>query len=97
MDMSHWKRVVRGIVGMGLAFAAGAGLVMSSLAAVVLLIRGGEGWREFAVPVVGSTFWGFLIGVAFGAVMAFTARGRSFESLSLPRFAALGVGAGLLF
>jgi hypothetical protein len=95
--MSRWKRVVRGMLGMGVAFAGGAGLIMSTLAAVVLTLDGGEGWRDFAIPVVGSTVWGFLMGTTFGGALAVLSRGRSFESLSLPRFSALGVGAGLFF
>jgi hypothetical protein len=38
----------------------------------------------------------FPVGVAFSGMLALTARGRPFERLSLPRFAALGAGAGLL-
>lgn len=82
---------------MGVAFAAGAGLIMSTLAAVVLTLNGGQGWRDFAIPVVGGSVWGFLMGTTFGGALALLSRGRSFESLSLPRFTALGVGAGLLF
>jgi hypothetical protein len=46
--------------------------------------------------VIASSFWAFPIGVAFSGVTAITARGRSFDKLSLPHFAALGAGAGLL-
>jgi hypothetical protein len=95
--MSRWKRVVRGMLGMGAAFATGAGLIMSTLAAVALTLRGGEGWRDFIIPVVGGSVWGFLMGMTFGGALALLSRGRSFESLSLPRFTALGVGAGLFF
>ena len=95
--MSRWKRVVRGMLGMGVAFGAGAGLIMSTLAAVVLTLNGGEGWRDFLIPVVGGSVWGFLMGTTFGGALALLSRGRSFESLSLPRFTALGVGAGLFF
>jgi hypothetical protein len=35
--------------------------------------------------------------VAFSGFLAITAHGRSFDKLSLPRFAALGAGVGLLF
>ena len=45
----------------------------------------------------GSAIWAFPIGVAFAGVLALTRRGRSFDKLSLPRFAALGAGVGLLF
>jgi hypothetical protein len=43
-----------------------------------------------------SSIWAFPIGVAFSGVLAITARGLPFDKLSLPRFAALGAGGGLL-
>jgi hypothetical protein len=46
--------------------------------------------------VIKSSIWAFPIGVAFSGVLAITARGRPFDKLSLPRFAALGAGGGLL-
>lgn len=48
------------------------------------------------IRVVASSIWAFPIGMVFAGIMAVTARGRPLEELSLPRFAALGVGAGLL-
>ena len=94
--MARWKRVLRGVIGTGLGFAAGAGLVMATLAGVFLILRRGEGWEEMAITVAGSMVWGFLIGVVFAGVTAVVARGRALESLSLPRFGALGMAAGLL-
>jgi hypothetical protein len=93
--MSGWKRLVRGILGMGVGFAAVAGLIMSTLAAAALTLEGGEGWRLALESVMMGSLWGFLIGVTSGGVMALLARGQSFESLSLRRFAGLGAGAGL--
>jgi len=94
--MTGWKRVLRGVIGTGLGFAAGAGAVMATLAGVFLILRRGEGWNEMVITVAGSMVWGFLIGVVFAGVTAVVARGRSLESLSLPRFGALGMAAGLL-
>ncbi len=51
---------------------------------------------------IGGRFFGGLtitdpsFGVAFSGFLAITARGRPFGKLSLPRFAALGAGGGLL-
>ncbi len=92
--MPRWLRVIRGMIGTGLVFAAGVGVVASIIAALVWLLLGGD--REMFRMVIASSIWAFPIGVAFSGVLAITARGRSFDKLSLPRFAALGAGGGLL-
>ena len=95
--MPRWLRVIRGMIGTGLAFATGVGVVASMI--VVLptwLLLGGDAGREMLVMVIKSSIWAFPIGVAFSGVLAITARGRPFDKLSLPRFAALGAGGGLL-
>ncbi len=92
--MSRWKRVVRGMIGMGLSFSAGVGVVGSMVAGLSGLFFGSD--PEMIRLVIASSIWAFPIGVAFSGVVAITARGRSFDKLSLPRFAALGAGAGLL-
>ena len=84
------------MIGMGLTFSAGVGVVASMIAGLVWLLPGTEGGREMIRLVVASSIWAFPIGVAFSGVIATTARGRRFDKLSLPRFAALGAGAGLL-
>lgn len=95
--MPRWLRLIRGSVGMGLTFAAGVGLVASMIAGFVWLLSGSEkDAPEMIRLVVASTIWAFPIGMAFSGLLAITARGRSFDKLSLPRFAALGVGGGLL-
>lgn len=94
--MPRWLRVIRGMIGMGLVFAVGVGVVASVIAVPVWLLMGGGSGREMIRMVVASSMWAFPIGVAFSGVMALTAHGRSFDKLSLPRFAALGAGAGLL-
>lgn len=94
--MSRWGRIIRGMVGMGLTFAAGVGAVASTIAGLVWLLPGGGGGREMIRVVIASAFWAFPVGVAFSGFVAMTARGRSFDKLSLPRFAALGAGGGLL-
>ena len=94
--MPRWWRVIRGMIGMGLTFAAGVGVVASVIAVPIWLLSGGDSGREIIRLVVASSIWAFPVGVAFSGVLALTARGRPFERLSLPRFAALGAGAGLL-
>ena len=94
--MPRWLRVVRGMIGMGLTFSAGVGVVASMIAGLVWLLAGSEVGRDVIRLVIASSIWAFPIGVAFSGVMTMTARGRRFDKLSLPRFAALGAGAGLL-
>ena len=94
--MPRWLRVIRGMIGMGLTFSVGVGVVASVIAVPMWLLFGGGPNREIIRVVVASAIWSFPIGMAFSGVMALTARGRAFDQLSLPRFALLGAGAGLL-
>ena len=96
--MPRRLRVIRGMIGTGLTFAAGVGVVASLIAGLVWLLPVGENnGLEMIRMVIASSIWAFPIGVAFSGLLAITARGRSFDKLSLPRFAALGSGVGLLF
>ena len=92
--MPRWLRVIRGMIGMGLTFSVGVGVVASLLAVVPWLLDGGD--PEMIMLVVASSIWAFPIGLAFSGVLALTRNGRGFDRLSIPRFAALGAGAGLL-
>ena len=94
--MPRWQRIIRGMVGMGLTFSAGVGVVASTIAGLVRLLPGIEGGPEMFRMVVASAMWAFPIGVAFSGFLAIAARSRSFDKLSLPRFAALGAVGGLL-
>jgi hypothetical protein len=94
--MPRRLRVLRGMIGTGLTFSAGVGVVASMIAGLVWLLPGGEGGLEMIRLVVASSIWAFPIGVVFSGALAITARGLSFDKLSLPRFAALGAGGGLL-
>ncbi len=95
--MPRWLSVIRGMIGTGLTFSAGVGVVASMIAGLVWLLPGSDNGLEMIRLVIASSIWAFPIGVAFSGFLAITARGRSFDKLSLPRFAALGVGVGLLF
>lgn len=95
--MPLWLRVIRGMIGTGLIFAAGVGVVASMIAGLVWLLPVGVSGQEMLLMAIKSSIWAFPIGVAFSGLLAITARGRSFDKLSLPRFAALGAGVGFLF
>lgn len=88
--MRSWVRRVRGAIGMGLTwalawFAAGIGL---------LLIVGPDA-ADVPFPI-GFGAIGFLVGVTFSAVLRVGEGRRSFEQMSLPRFAAWGAVGGLV-
>jgi hypothetical protein len=87
--------LTRGVIGMGLTFAAVAGVFFSALALVATLFFPGAE-SEPGFMIIAGSVWGFAIGVAFSAVLAIAGRGRAFDELSLPRIAALGAGGGLL-
>ena len=93
--MPNWLRITRGLLGMGLTFAAGVGIV-GSVISLPWLIAGGASGLEVLELVAKSAIWAFPIGMAFGGVLALAGRRLRFEELSLPRFAAFGAGAGLL-
>ena len=94
--MPRWLRILRGMVGTGLIFSAGVGVVASVIAGVAWLLTGMDRDPERIRVVVASAIWAFPIGMAFAGFLALTARGRAFEKLTLPRMAALGAGGGLL-
>lgn len=94
--MPRWLRVIRGMIGTGLTFAAGVGVVGSAIGALVWLFPGAISAREILQIVGMSAVIAFPVGAAFSGVLALTAGGRPFDKLSLPRFAALGAGGGLL-
>ena len=44
--MPRWLRVIRGMIGMGLTFSAGVGVVASMIAVLPWLVLGGDSGRE---------------------------------------------------
>ena len=94
--MPRWLRVIRGMIGMGLTFAAGVGVVASMISVLPWLLPGGVSGQEMIGMAIRLSILAFPIGVAFSGVLALTGRGRRFDRLSLPHFAALGAGVGLL-
>lgn len=95
VNVSRWLRVIRGVIGMGLTFAAAAAVFFGVLAVVSgLFFPGAE--DDLPFMIIAGSVWAFAIGVAFSGVLAISARGRSIDKLSLPRVAALGAGGGVL-
>jgi hypothetical protein len=94
--MPRWARVVRGMIGIGLTFAAGVGVLASLTGALVWLGNGISG--RTAIEIVAKvTVASFPLGLAFSAILAITARGRRFSKLLLGAVGGLGAGAGLLY
>ena len=89
--MSKWMRRIRGALGMGLSWALawfGAGMVL-------LLVVGPDA-ADVPFPL-GFGALGFLAGITFSGVLGLAEGRRSFEQMSLPRFALWGGVGGLLF
>jgi hypothetical protein len=95
--MKRWLRRVRGVLGMGLAWAVGGMLVGGLFELIDNVLPGAlpfisrvDMWPQtLAIPF-------FLAGVIFSVVLAVVASRRRFGELSLPRFAAWGAAAGLV-
>ena len=87
--MEKWLRRIRGAIGMGFTWAAAwfvAGLVPRWL----------FGFNpDVPFPIVFGTL-GFVAGITFFGVLVLTESRRTFDQLSLPRFAAWGAVGGLL-
>lgn len=89
--MSHWMRRVRGALGMGVTWAAAW-----FAAGMVLLLIVGPGAADVPFPL-GFGLLGFLAGVTFSGVLGVLGGRRSFDEMSLPRFALWGGLGGILF
>lgn len=94
--MPRWKRVIRGMIGTGMAFAFIGGLV-STTAAFAALVFGELHWREVLQVGGRVSVVSFIVGVVFSGVLAVVARGRTFDRLSLRYVAAVGAGGGLIY
>ena len=95
--MGSWLRRVRGVLGMGVAWAIG-GL------GVAFVLEGADNVMPGGIPAIHVVdMWppvllvaGFVGGVLFGTLLAIVGGRRRFEELSLPRFTALGAVTGAL-
>ena len=93
--MPRWKKVVRGVLGMGLTFGA-IGAAFFSLVALAgkVFFPGAE--DELGFMIIAGTVWGVGIGTSFSAMLAIAARGRSLDELSYSRVVSVGLLGGLL-
>ena len=97
--MQKGLRRIRGAVGMGLTWAAGWA-VGGVLIGVTSLLLPGLPWDRFFdvfdAPLPALAIPGFFGGAILSVVLGIAARRRTFDELSLPRFAAWGAVGGLL-
>ena len=94
--MARWARILRGMIGTGLTFAVSVGATASIIGSIAALIGGGSLREVFRIAGRLSVA-AFLLGIGFSAILAITARSRRLVNLSVPRFASLGAGAGLIY
>jgi hypothetical protein len=80
---------IRGAIGMGLTWAA----VWFAAGSVPRWVFGVN--TDAPLPLVFGVF-GLVAGIVFSTVLALTERRRSFDQMSLPRFAGWGAISGLL-
>ena len=93
--MPQWMRVARGMIGTGIVFSAGIGTAAAVVGAVLSVFTD-LSLVNVIVPAARFAVLGFPIGIAFSGMLAMVARGRSIDTLSIPRFAAMGATVGLL-
>lgn len=87
--MRRGLRRIRGAVGMGVTWAA-AGSLAGAVARWVLGIE-----TDAPLPLLFGMF-GLVAGGTFSALLVLTQRRRTFDQMSLPRFAGWGAVGGLL-
>ncbi|HTO72847.1 MAG TPA: hypothetical protein VMJ30_03460 [Gemmatimonadales bacterium] len=89
-------RLLRSMIVTGLTFAIGVGLVAAVIGLPIWLF-GGVSLNNMLGAVARLSIVSCLIGFAFSGLVAVTARGRSFDKLSLPYFTGMGAGVGFLY
>lgn len=89
--MNGWVRRIRGAFKMGLTWA-----IAWFAAGMLLLLVVGPDAADVPFPL-GFGFLGFFAGVTFSGVLGLVEGRRSFDQMSIPRFAAWGGIGGLLF
>jgi len=94
--MPRWLRVVRGMVGNGLTFAAGVG-ALTSLVGVAAMIWGKATLIDVLETAGQFAFASFLLGLLFSGVLIIVARSRQFRELTLVGVGSMGAGAGILY
>ena len=89
--MSKWLQRIRGAVGVGLTWAA----AWTGVGAILGLFLGSP--AAFAAAVVNYALSGFVAGGAFSVVLGIVEGRRTFDEMSIRRFAVLGGGTLLTF
>lgn len=84
-----WLQRLRGAIGMGVTWA----LACSAAGTIPRWVFGVN--TDVPIALVFGVF-GFLAGVTFSGILVLTEGKRSFEEMSLPRFAGWGAAGGLL-
>ncbi len=94
--MKKWLKRIRGVVSMGLTWAAAWSPFGAILGLVLWVVIGGTPLLNTLVGFVATAATlGFVGGAAFSAVLGIAERRRRFDEMSLPRFAAWGALGGL--
>jgi hypothetical protein len=97
--MGNWMKRVRGALGMGVTWALGwavGGLLIGISSKLFPFLPWDSFFRVFDAPLPALGVPGFVGGVIFSIVLGVVGRGRKFDELSVPRFAAWGAFGGLL-
>ena len=88
--MKNWLRRIRGALGMGFAWGIALGLLAGA-------VRWALGiYTDAPIPLLAGMF-GFVSGIIFSIVLTLVAGRRTFDQLSLPKFAGWGAAGGLAF
>lgn len=93
--MKGWLRRIRGALGMGLVWG-GAWFAAGMAMMVGLLVTTGSTGADVPYPL-GFGMLGFFAGVTFSGLLGFLEGRRTFDQMSLPRFAGWGGVGGALF
>ena len=94
--MARWLRVVRGMIGTGLAFMVGGG-VLATMFGAAMWVSGDITVLDMIATVARFAIVAFPIGVVFSGILALVARGLPLEKLPVSRVAGIGAGVGLLY
>ena len=93
--MKGWLRRIRGILAMGITWGVAGSVAGMAIELVNRVWPNPLGAMMDMWPVA-LGLPGFLAGITFSSVLALAARSRTFDELSLSRFAALGGLGGLI-
>jgi hypothetical protein len=101
--VSRGERIFRGMLGMGMTYAAVAAVMMAVLGTVALVatLRGQitdftEDLDFMIAAAIGWPVIAFLLGMIYAGVLAFVARGRTFKEVSVARVGLAGAAIGLI-